>query len=99
MVSSDLSFNVNGANIKLDMFTTSFVAGIVNGMLGTLRDAAGAKKTIITVTGQAVNIELDGKSLTLNPFVNDICRNTLFGMASSLRGVKEIDNLEIHINE
>ena len=99
MALPDLKLSVNAAEIPLDKFTTSFISSLVKGMLGTLQGTEGTRETGIGISGNKVNIELDGVPLPLNPFVSDIFRNTLEGAISSLRGVSEIENLKLQIRE
>ena len=96
---SELKLAVNGDDTPLDKFTTGFVFSVVKGMLGTLRGTEGAREAIIIVADEKVNIELDGVPLPLNPFVNDIFRNTLEGAILSLRGVDCIEYMRLEIRE
>jgi hypothetical protein len=43
-----------------------------------------------------VNLRINKKSVELNPFVEEFLARTTIGAAASLRGVEEIQSLEIH---
>ena len=44
-----------------------------------------------------VEVTVNGKDIPLTPFPNDIISNTLVGMVSSLRGIEDIDSIDISV--
>jgi len=44
-----------------------------------------------------VSIKLNGADVSLKEFPNDIIKSTILGMVASLKGVGEVDRLEITI--
>ena len=51
----------------------------------------------LEMDGDIVDITLDNNEIQRNTFVNDLVRNMIIGIVSSLKGVDKIDSLEISI--
>ncbi|MEM4083620.1 MAG: molybdopterin-guanine dinucleotide biosynthesis protein B [Thermoplasmata archaeon] len=46
-----------------------------------------------------MEIEINGKQIYISPFVQNIIKNTIFGMVSSLKGVNKVNTINIKIKE
>ena len=88
MTTTNIRLVVNEKTIVLDKFTSSFVAGVVSGILQALKTPALAGRVALSTRGQEVDIKVNQETVPLNPFVNDFVLNTVTGMVSSLRDVK-----------
>lgn len=99
MASRRVSLVVSGTAIRIDGFALAFVENVVLGMLTALKGGAEFGSVHLSVTGDIVDIRLDGAPLPLNPFVSKFIRNTVLGMVSSLKGVGRIDRLEVSLIE
>jgi len=66
-------------------------------MVEALEGAGEIKSLELSVEGGKVTVNLNGGVVPINPFVTKIIRNTIVGMVSSLKGVSEINRLNISI--
>ncbi|MBI2868416.1 MAG: hypothetical protein HYX96_01135 [Chloroflexi bacterium] len=92
-----IGLSVNDAPVKLDYFVQEFVHRVVNGILLALRGTCEIETLQLSIDGDSVDINLNNAAVPANPFVSKIVKNTLFGMASTLKGVETINRLKIEI--
>ena len=97
MASKQVILHVNDAPIEMDYFVQGFIDHVINGMLNALRGTCRIKNLNLSLEGDTVNIDLNGSTVPINDFVNKIIRNTVLGMVTSLKGVKEVNKLKIEI--
>jgi hypothetical protein len=88
---------INDEAIELDSFVQSFIDHTVGGMLAALEETGEITILDLSVEGSQVTVNLNGRVVPTNAFVNDIIRNTLTGMVSSLKGVSKVDKMSINI--
>ncbi len=95
-----ISLSVNNKPIKLDYFVEGYVDHVVGGIIASLKDTGETKSLELTIDNQGqVKIDLNGADVPLSYFPVEIIRNTIMGMASTLKGVdKGIDRLELKIS-
>jgi hypothetical protein len=95
-----ISLSVNNKPIKLDYFVEGYVDHVVGGIIASLKDTGEIKSLELTIDNQGqVKIDLNGADVPLGYFPVEIIRNTITGMASTLKGVdKDIDRLELKIS-
>ena len=55
------------------------------------------ERNFISKTESATSLFINGKQVSMNPFVRDIIAKTLLAMVSTLKGVEEIRSLDISI--
>jgi hypothetical protein len=53
----------------------------------------------IKITGDAVNVCVNGCDVPVNVFAGKIIKNTIYGMVSTLKGVSEINKLQLSIKK
>lgn len=95
-----ISLSVNDIPIKLDYFVAGYVDHVVGGIITSLKDTGEINSLELTIDNQGqVKINLNGADVPLSYFPMEIIKNTLTGMASTLKGVdKGIDRLELKIS-
>lgn len=97
-MAEQVSLVVNGAPIPIDYhFVESYIDLTVGGMLAALKDTEQIKTLNITIEGDKVSINLNNAQVPINDFVSRIFKNTIEGMVSPLKGIGEINKLEINI--
>jgi hypothetical protein len=97
MASRQVELSVNATSVKLDYFVLGFIDHVVGGILKGLEDTGEIKDLDLSLQGDKVTINLNNAIVPLNAFANKIVRNTIKGMVSALKGVKEINILKISI--
>jgi len=98
-VSRKISLTVNNIPLKLDYFVEGYVYHVVGGIIASLKDTGAIKNLELVVdnAGQ-VKINLNGADVPLIYFPQEIIRNTLAGMVSTLKGVDSgLNTLELKI--
>jgi len=97
-MAEQVSLVVNDAPIPLDYhFVESYINLTVGGMLAALKDTEEIKTLNIIIEGDTVTINLNNAQVPVNDFASQIIKNTIEGMVSLLKGVGEINKLEINI--
>jgi hypothetical protein len=97
MASRQVSLSVNDVPIELDYFVQGFIDRVMGGMLAALKDTGEIESLDVSILGDTVTINLNNAMVPTNPFVNRITRNTIVGMVSSLKGVSNIDRVNLSI--
>ena len=95
-----ISLSVNDIPIKLDYFVAGYVDHVVGGIIASLKDTGEIKTLELTIDNESqVKIILNGADVPLGYFPVEIIRNTITGMAATLKGVdKSVDKLELKIS-
>jgi hypothetical protein len=92
---------VNGNRIDTDYFIEGFLDHTVNGMVMSLEGTPKNRKQIqtidVNVSSEQVKILVNSLAVPANPFVSKLFRNTISGMISTLKGVVDPREIEIHI--
>jgi hypothetical protein len=100
MASEKVSLSVNDVPIKLDGFVREFVIKVMTGIVATLKGTGEIQSLVLSIKGDATQINLNGAPVPVVPFVGEFIRNTVIGMVSPLKGVVQpIDRLEISITK
>ena len=86
---------INDRDIALNEFVASFVEAVVSGVVSNLTRGQTFGRAHILISGQSVEITVDDNKLQTNSFVKGIIRNTILGMAGSLKGIDTIEKLEV----
>ncbi len=74
------------------------MAGTVIGGVRTLKGVEGVRTVELKMLKRAVTLLVNGKSLELTQFPNDIICSTVTGVVSALKGVeKVVDSLQLDI--
>jgi hypothetical protein len=99
-VTRKIDLSVNDKPIKLDYFVAGYVDHVVGGIIASLKDTGEIKTLELTIDNESqVKIILNGADVPLTYFPVEIIRNTITGMAATLKGVdKGVDRLELKIS-
>jgi hypothetical protein len=99
-VTRQISLSVNNKPVKLDYFVEGYVDHVVGGIIASLKDTGEIKALELSIDNEGqVKINLNGTDVPLGYFPVEIIRNTITGMAATLKGVdKGIDRLELKIS-
>lgn len=93
-----VNLSVNDVPIKLIPFVQDYIAGIVSGIIGSLRNTGEIRDLKLSLDNEGqIAINLNGADVPLKVFPNDIIKSTILGMVSPLKGVGEVNRLEITI--
>src|SRR3972149_4401357 len=91
-----VSLSVNDVPIQLIPFVQDYVAGVVRGIVASLRDTGELRDLKLTLDNRGqVAINLNGADVPLKYFPMEIIKSTILGMVSPLKGVGEVERLEI----
>ncbi len=97
-MSKQAALAVNDNPVPLDHFTQAFINHTVAGMTRALEGTAPIKTISLTVDGNRVVIDLNGKRIATNDFVNKIVSSTVAGMVSSLKGASGAKKKQVYIS-
>jgi len=92
-----VKLQINERDIALNEFVASLVEAVTSGLVSNLTRGQAFNNAQMTITGQAVEIFVDNNQLQANDFVKGIIRNTILGMAGSLKGIDTIEKLEVFL--
>ena len=93
-----VKLSVNDVPIQLIPFVRDYVAGIVRGIVASLRDTGEIEDLTLSLDNKGqVAINLNGADVPLKVFPIEIIKSTILGMVSPLKGVGEVNRLEITI--
>ena len=100
-MSRKVSLQVNEKPIELNPFVEAYVYYIAEGIINSLRDTKPIKTLDIDIDSDGLlTIDLNGDGVSVNEFVIEIVRNTLFGMVSELKGVDDpVQTLLIRVKQ
>ena len=93
----EINLMVNDQPIELDYFVQGFIDHVMGGMIAALKDTGEIRSLDVSILGDTVTINLNNATVATNPFVNRVTRNTIVGMVSSLKGVSNIDRVDLSI--
>jgi hypothetical protein len=95
-----INLTVNDAAIKLDYFVAGFIDHTASGMIESLESTGQVHDLKLSITGDEVNIELNGSKVPVNAFVMKIFKSTFLGIIAPLKGVRgEFRNLHLEIHK
>lgn len=97
-MTKQVSLFVNDVPIEVDYFVEGFIDHVMGGILEALESTGQIKSLDVSIEGDKVTINLNNALVPINPFVTKIIRNTITGMVSSLKGVSEIQRMNIRIS-
>jgi len=94
-----VSLSVNDVPIKLDYFVQEYIGHVSDAILASLRDteAIGSLELSIGNEGE-VTINLNGSVIPLKYFPVEIIRSTVLGMVAPLKGVDEVNRLQLNVS-
>ena len=95
----NLSLIVNDASIRTDYFVEGFIDHTVSGMIEALEGTGEIKDLNLSIEGDKVTIDLNGSIVPVNAFVNKIFRSTTIAMVSTLKGVSDVNKLNIILHK
>jgi hypothetical protein len=90
---------VNNKRVELNEFAHQYVTNIVLCAVSMLKGGEKVNTLAFTLDGGQTGLVINNVSIPLSPFPRDALRGTFSGMASSLRGVNEINNLRIELRQ
>jgi len=97
-----VSLLVNDQPIELDYFVQGFIDHTTRGVLAGLEgtgEFGGIENAQVSVRGEAVNINVNNRTIQTNAFASRLVKSTLAGMLSSLKGVANTDTFGINIKK
>jgi hypothetical protein len=98
MASKGVKLSVNYIPVEIDEFVQRFIESVIKGILDSLKGHGGEHNINLFIDDDTVEITVENDTLQLNPFVTNFVKNTVIGMVSSLKDVKQIEKLEINIS-
>jgi len=98
MAAREVSLSINYTPIKIVPFVQQFFEAVIVGIVDSLKEHGKEGDINLGIDNDIVDITIGGDAIELNDFVNTFTRNTVIGMASSLKGVGQIERLEIKIS-
>jgi hypothetical protein len=90
---------INSEGIELNEFAHQYVTKIVLCAVSMLKGGEKVNSLVFTLDGSRTGLVINNISVPLSPFPRDALRGTFSGMASSLRGVNEINSLKIELKQ
>jgi hypothetical protein len=93
----ETSLKVNDTPIDLNEFAHNYITQIVICAVSMLKGGQNVSSLAFNLEGKKVSLIINEKPVPLTPFPRDAVIGTFTGMASSLRGVREINKLQIDI--
>lgn len=97
-MTTSITLLVNDQVIDLDYFAADFIHHVTNGMLQSLRGACEIAKLRLEFTAAGeVYMDLNGGRMDMNPFVQKIIKGTMTGIVTQLKGVDEVQSLDLTI--
>lgn len=88
---------VNDVPIDLNEFAHEYISRIVLCAVGMLKGGSDVKDLLYNMEGNQTGLIINHVAIPLSAFPRDALVCTFTGMASSLRGVHQIDKLEIEM--
>ena len=89
---------MNKITVEMNAFVEDFLARTVVGMVSSLRGVDKIHSLEIHKEKGDVKVTVNGNEIPLTPFPNNIIRNTLTALISSLKdGDKKIDSWDINV--
>ena len=88
---------VNEASIELNEFAHEFVTRIVICAVSMLKGGEEVKELLFDLGDNKLNLVINHKTIPLSAFPKDALVGTFTGMVSSLKGVDQINKLNIEI--
>jgi hypothetical protein len=82
-----ISLQVNASPISLDYFVAGFVDHTTAGMIEALENTGPIQTLTLSINGDKVDINLNGKPVPVNQFATKMLRSTMLGMVAPLKGV------------
>jgi hypothetical protein len=90
---------VNNQRVELNEFAHQYVTKIVLCAVSMLKGGEKVKTLVYTLEGDSSELVINAIPIPLSAFPRDALRGTFRGVASSLRGVHEINSLRIELNQ
>jgi hypothetical protein len=97
-VKYETTLKVNETAIDLNEFAHEYVTRIVLCAVSMLKGGTDVKELAYTKDGNKTALVINGKPVPLSAFPRDALLGTFTGVASSLRGVNQINKLAIAMN-
>lgn len=95
-----VNLTVNETPITLDYFVEKYIYHVVEGMLASLEGTGDIGSADMSIDdGGQVTINLNNAQVPINPFVNMIINKTMVAIVSNLKGVNEINRLNLTIRK
>ena len=89
---------VNNTPVDLNEFAHEYVTRIVVCAVSMLKGGSDVNKLVFDLENNKASLTINDKEVPLSAFPRDALVGTFTGVASSLRGVREINHLQIIIN-
>ena len=89
---------VNGNPIPLDYFVEAFIDHVTGAIIEALEDTAPIKNLALTIEGEQVSIVLNEQRVRVNVFAAKIIKSTIVGMISVLKGVRDIQMVQVNLS-
>ncbi|MFY9814317.1 MAG: hypothetical protein WBQ62_04730 [Dehalococcoidales bacterium] len=94
-----LNLIVNDTAIHTDYFVGGFIDHVVTGIIESLEGTGQIKDLELSIEKNKTAINLNGTLVPINAFTTKIIQNTIIGMISTLKEVKEIRKLSIFLHK
>ncbi len=92
-----ISLSVNDVPIHLDYFVHDYLDKVVSGILASLHDTGEIVNLELSIDNEGrVDINLNGALVPIKDFPNEIIKSTILGMVAPLKGVGEVNRLQIN---
>ena len=89
---------VNNTPIELNEFAHDYITRIAICAVSMLKGGADVRSLVFDLEGDKPSLVINEKTVLLSAFPRDALVGTFTGMASSLKGVHEINRLQITIH-
>ncbi len=93
-----VALSVDDVPVEIDYFVQSFIDHTIGGMAGALEGVVEIGSLDVSIKGDKVVVDINGKAIALNPFVNRLVKSTLDGLLLPLKGVCSTDGVKLHID-
>ena len=99
MMARQISLSVNDVPIQLDEFVEGYMYHVTTSIIASLRDTGGIESLELSIDSEGqVTINLNNADVPLKYFPNEIIKSTILGMVAPLRGVGEVNRLQLNIS-
>lgn len=93
-----VTLKVNDAPIQVDYFVQAFIDHTVSGMMEALEGTGPIKELTLSVDGDRVAIDLNGKQVPVNAFAARLVGSTVRGLVLPLKGVSDAARVQIDVS-
>ena len=86
---------VNKTPVELNDYVEKYFASVSIGIVRSLKGVDYIKKVELHQEKGVITVKVNGEEIPITPFPNAIINDTLMGMLSPLKGIDDVNQLDI----